>query len=154
TLESAQSAHKRADVLAAGGRDVLAPKMTARLAALAEHLQADDEDRRVAVELDRIRLESSSLGEGTIQLRLAGPKLVQVFSRAGYDIVHGKPTELAARIRESPIRLALLAGLDFWALAVDDQRVRARLLEIARSADSDPWRDRFRQLEVWHNQSK
>src|SRR5262249_33141468 len=44
--------------------------------------------------------------------------------------------------------------LDFWALAVDDQKVRTRLLEIARAADSDPWRDRFRQVEVWHNQSK
>ena len=153
-LESAQSAHKRAEVLAAGGQEMLAPKLTARLAARAEQLQADEKHRRVAVDLDRIRLESSSLGDGTILLRLAAPKLAQVFSRAGYDVLEGKPADVAARIRQSPIRLALLAGLDFWALAVDDQKVRARLLDIARSADPDPWRDRFRQVEVWRNQAK
>ena len=153
-LESAQAAHKRAEVLAAGGRDMLAPALTARLTALAEQLRADERDGQLAFALDRIRLESSSLDDGQVRLRPAAPKLARVFSDAGYDIQRGEPAELAARIRKSTIRYALVAGLDFWALADDDPKVRARLMGIARRADPDTWRDRFRQVDVWKDKGK
>ncbi len=153
-LESAQAAHKRAEVLAAGGRDMLAPELSARLAALAEQLQADERDRQLAFELDRIRLESSGLVDGQVLLGPAAPRLAKVFRDAGYDIRQGNLAEVAARIRQSPIRPALVAALDFWALAVDDQPLRARLLELGRAADPDPWRDRFRQLNVWQDKDK
>ena len=153
-LGAAQAATRRAEVLAAGGREMLAPELKARLAALEEQLQADERDGQMAFALDRIRLESSSLDDGQVRLRPAAPKLARAFSDAGYDIEKGNPSDVAARIQKSAIRHALVAGLDFWALAVDDPKVRARLLKIARAADPDPWRDRFRQVDVWQDKGK
>jgi serine/threonine protein kinase/Tfp pilus assembly protein PilF len=153
-LESAQSAHKRALVLAAGGREMLSPEFNARLAALGEQLQADERDRQLAFALDRIRLETSSLDDGQVQLRPAVPKLARAFADAGFDIEQCCAADVAVRIRQSAIRHALVAGLDFWALALDDAKQRARLLEVARAADPDPWRDRFRQADVWQDKDK
>jgi serine/threonine protein kinase/tetratricopeptide (TPR) repeat protein len=153
-LESARGACRRAEVLAAGGRDMLSPELSSRLAALTGKLQADERERRLVFELDRIRLESSGVVQGQVQLGPAAPRLAQVFRDAGYDIGQDIPEELGARMRQSAIRLPLVAGLDFWALAVDDMKLRGRLLEVARAADSDLWRDRFRQVDVWKDLSK
>jgi len=152
-LESAQAAGTRAEVLAAGGRDLLSPELDDRLATIALQLQADERDWRLASLLDRIRLESSGLVAGQVRLQPAAPRLARVFRDAGYDIGQDSP-EVAARIRRSTIRLALVAALDLWALAVDDPKLRGRLLETARAADPDAWRDRFRQVDVWHDLSK
>ena len=78
-------------------------------------------------------------------------KYGRFFSRQGLDIHHAGTVWFASAIRSSPIRFALLAALDNWALlagSIEDPRV-ARLLELARAADPDPWRDRFRNPAVW-----
>src|SRR5262249_44473381 len=74
-LESAQAASKRAEVLAVGGREMLAPELSARLAALDGQLQADERERRLASDLDRIRLETLGVADGQVRLRPAAPKL-------------------------------------------------------------------------------
>jgi tetratricopeptide (TPR) repeat protein len=153
-VESAQEALKRAEVVAGGDRDLLSPELSRRLGTVAAGLEADEHDQRLAFELDRIRLESSVLVAGQVRLRPAAPRLAQVFQSAGYDIERQSPGEVAGRIRQSAIRRALVAGLDSWALSVDDRKLQGRLLEVARAADPDPWRDRFRQVEVWNDQRK
>src|SRR5262249_37947698 len=63
--------------------------------------------------------------------------------------------------RSSPIRFALIAALDNWSYLaglcdhvsagqIKDPQL-ARLLELTRAADPDPWRDRFRDPAVWNN---
>jgi tetratricopeptide (TPR) repeat protein len=153
-LDLVQAAYRRADVLAGGDRDMLSPELSERLTALAEQLQADERDRCLAFELDRIRLESSGLVAGQVRLGPAAPRLAQVFRDAGYDLGKDSPAEVGARIRQSAIKLPLVAGLDFWALASSDMKLRSRLLEVARAADPDRWRDRFRQADVWHDLNK
>ena len=64
------------------------------------------------------------------------------------------PYSIAARIAKSTIRLPLVAGLDFWAVATSDLPLQARLLEVARRADPHPWRDRFRQPDAWADQAR
>src|SRR5262249_6932049 len=140
-LDKVQAAYRRADVLAGGDRDMLSPKLSERLTALAERLQADERDRCLAFELDRIRLESSGLVAGQVRLGSAAPRLAQVFRNAGYDLDKDSPAEVGGRIRQSAIKLPLVAGLDFWALASSDMKLRSRLLEVARAADPDRWRD-------------
>src|SRR5262249_18934734 len=56
------------------------------------------------------------------------------------------PSLAAARVRASPIRRALVAAMDDWALCTNDESRRRWILEIARRADPDPsgWRDRVR----------
>jgi serine/threonine-protein kinase len=153
-LQSAQAAWRRADARAAADRDMLGPELRGRLAHLAEQLQADETDQRLAFELDRIRIESANLVEGQVQTWRACPQFARAFQDAGYNLGEANPAEIAARIRQSTIRLPLVAALDFWALLTRDTQLQGRLLEVARRADPNPWRDRFRQAEVWNGRSK
>ena len=89
-----------------------------------------------------------------MRLEPAAPELARAVHDAGYDIARGGPDALAARIRESAIRLPLVAALDFWTLSVDDRKLKEQLLQVTRAADPDPWRDRFRQIDVWRDLSK
>ena len=61
---------------------------------------------------------------------------------------------VAARVSDSPVRKALVAALDDWASCTADPRRRAWLLEVARLADPDPWRDRARDATVWEDRAK
>jgi tetratricopeptide (TPR) repeat protein len=73
------------------------------------------------------------------------------FSGHGLDIHQPDKARFASAIQSSPIRFALIAALDNWAWLASlkkDPQV-ARLLELARAADPDPWRDRFRDPAVW-----
>jgi serine/threonine-protein kinase len=153
-LASAQAAWKRADAVSATGRDALSAESVGRLAALEEQLRADERDRLMAFELDKIRFEASSPVDGNISLWRAAPKLSRVLREAGYDIEQDSPDQSAAYLRQSPIRLPLVAALDFWALVTRDEPLRRRLSEIARQADPDPWRDRVRQPVDWKDASR
>jgi serine/threonine-protein kinase len=153
-LDSAHEAWTRADRLAAGDRDMLAPEVAQRLTVLEDDLQADERDRQLAFGLDQVRLEASTLVDVQMSLRRAATKSAKLFADAGFDLEKGDPNHLAARLRDSPIRLPLVAALDFWALATGEPQLRARLLEVARGADPDSWRDRFRQVEAWDELSQ
>jgi tetratricopeptide (TPR) repeat protein len=57
---------------------------------------------------------------------------------------------VAVRIRNSALRDLLVASLDDWAYLTTDDRLRERLLRVARLADPDPgWRDRLRNPAIW-----
>jgi tetratricopeptide (TPR) repeat protein len=58
---------------------------------------------------------------------------------------------VAAAIRGSAVRGALVAALDDWAVCTADKDERDWLLEVARQADPDPdgWRDRIQDPKAW-----
>lgn len=58
------------------------------------------------------------------------------------------PRAVAARHRESPVRDAIVAGLDDWAICMTAEH-RAWVLELASSLDPDPWRDAVRNPDRW-----
>jgi tetratricopeptide (TPR) repeat protein len=77
-------------------------------------------------------------------------RFAKAFQEFGIDIEAHEPAEAAARIARTNIHQALLRGLDDWAAM--RQRARGdtdplwkKLVEIARQADSDEWRKRFRE---------
>src|SRR5205807_2361327 len=53
-----------------------------------------------------------------------------------------------------PARLALVAALDDWANVEGKLEQLERLLAIARQVDPDPWRDRFRDIRAWNDETK
>jgi serine/threonine-protein kinase len=77
------------------------------------------------------------------------------FRDAGLGTVQDDPADVAARVRASAVRGALVAALDDWAVCVTDKARRRWLLEVARQADPDPdgWRDRARDPRVWEDQA-
>jgi serine/threonine-protein kinase len=75
------------------------------------------------------------------------------FQHAGLGEVQDDPADVAARVRGSAVRGALVAALDDWAVSVTDTDRRRWLLDVARRADPDRegWRDRARDPRVWED---
>jgi tetratricopeptide (TPR) repeat protein len=74
------------------------------------------------------------------------------FARHGLDVREPDTVRFASAIQSSPVRYALIAALDNWAslaYTIKDLQGLASVLELARAADPDPWRDRFRDPAVW-----
>jgi tetratricopeptide (TPR) repeat protein len=56
---------------------------------------------------------------------------------------------IAARVRNSSVRAAVLAAIQDWAAVTADEPRRVWLLAVASAADPDPDRDRLRRPELW-----
>jgi serine/threonine-protein kinase len=106
----------------------------------------------LASDLDTIAVEAfASYDTRLSPQRKAVAEYERFFAGQGLDIHQPGTDWFAPAVRSSPIRFALIAALDNWAwLAgfLKDPQV-ARLLELTRAADPDPWRDRFRDPAVW-----
>jgi tetratricopeptide (TPR) repeat protein len=60
---------------------------------------------------------------------------------------------IAARVRNSSVRAAVLAAIQDWAAVTADEPRRVWLLAVACAADPDPDRDRFRRSELWRDRA-
>ncbi|MFG0260282.1 MAG: protein kinase, partial [Phycisphaerales bacterium JB041] len=111
-------------------------------------------DQAVAA-LDLVeRLEAIRLGRGRF-VRGGGIDYEQssrayefAFREAGFGGVGDDPAGVAARLAASPARTALVAAFDDWA-ACAAAEPRGWVLNVARRADPDPWRDRVRDQARW-----
>jgi serine/threonine-protein kinase len=111
-------------------------------------------DLRLVRQLDAARLQAAAVGEGW-KFDYAGA--VRQYVAAFRASQLGQPGDqvgaVAARIRASAIRDQLVAALDDWARLTSNQQRRAWLLAVARQADPDPWRNRFRDPRVWRDRA-
>src|SRR5262249_20197295 len=78
----------------------------------------------------------------------------KAFAEAGLAAGQGDEEAAAAGVRDSAIREQLVAALDEWAMMSEDPPLRRWLLGVVRRADSDRWRDRFRDPEVWQDRAR
>jgi serine/threonine-protein kinase len=72
-----------------------------------------------------------------------------VFRAAGFGQVNDPAAAVAARIAESDVRSALIDTLDNWANLTGKPGHRVWLMQVARRADPNDWRDRARDPTVW-----
>jgi tetratricopeptide (TPR) repeat protein len=112
------------------------------------------QDLDVVDRLDAIHLQQATLVEGTFDDRPTDRDYAAVFAEAGLAEPAEEPAAVAERLRASAIKAQLVAALDDWALVTPDRRRRAWLLEVARLADPNPWRDRFRDSTVWKKRAE
>jgi serine/threonine-protein kinase len=75
----------------------------------------------------------------------------EALRKFGLGTLNEPPAAVAARIRLSPVHTAIVAALDDWAFCFNNESRRLWLLEVARGADPDPWRDRVRDAANWHD---
>jgi serine/threonine-protein kinase len=110
-------------------------------------------DLDLAAQLDDIRVKRVSSVEVDLNHAQADRDYEDAFREAGLGKVYDDPKGLAARVRASAVRGALVAALDDWSVYVTDPGRRSWLLEVARGADPDPqgWRDRARDPAVWED---
>jgi serine/threonine-protein kinase len=150
-VEQTRQDWKRA--VAAVGDEALAEEKTRdRIQAVEEAVDHEEAAYRLAKELDDIAVEALAYYDARrTPQRMGVEKYERVFAQQDLDVHQPGTDWFAAAIRSSPVRYALIAGLDNWAVLADetkDPRL-SRLLELARAADPDPWRDRFRDPAVW-----
>jgi serine/threonine-protein kinase len=105
-------------------------------------------DLNLAVRLDAIRLRRVTFVEGRFDYQTADEEYAAALAEAGVA-GQGDEDEAAARVRDSAIREHLVAALDDWAASTPNGARRLWLLGVARRADPDDWRDRFRDPKVW-----
>ena len=103
--------------------------------------------------LDTIRLERAIVVRGRFNRARSDRDYEEAFREAGLGHVHENPATVADRVKGSPVRGTLVAALDDWAVNTADERRRDWLLEVARIADPDPWRDRVRDPKTWKDRA-
>ncbi len=149
TLVKARAVWQHAKNLVAGSQDVSSEELANRLEEVQEQLKRDETDWQQAQKLDDIRLAAGTLVEGKWEPRTAGAKYKQFFGNLGPDRTDAKPSEVAAKIQQGKLRYVLVAALDHWAFLTEDEKLEAQLLETARLADPDPWRNQVRDPKKW-----
>jgi serine/threonine protein kinase/Tfp pilus assembly protein PilF len=149
-LKAMRAAWLRADTLAKGS--FLQTLQTEQLQSVERTLDASDRQLAVAKKLDDIRGLASTLAEGSkLSFAQTTSAYADVLASTGLNVERDEPAALAAAIVLSPLRYVLVAALDHWA-GLDDKR-RGRLLDVARRADPNPWRDRFRSEKAWNDRA-
>jgi tetratricopeptide (TPR) repeat protein/tRNA A-37 threonylcarbamoyl transferase component Bud32 len=115
---------------------------------LQQRLRQAQDNLQLVKRLDDIRLEEATLVDGKWNPRRGGPAYAAAFRQHGLDIQPAHEADLARRIAASPVKDQLVAALEHWLPAADNQ-TGSRLLALVRQADPDPYRNRFRDPQVW-----
>jgi serine/threonine-protein kinase len=112
-------------------------------------------DLDLVIQLDTIRLRRTTSGELVFYKAQADRDYQAAFQEAGLGRVHDQPARVAAAVKASAVRGALVAALDDWAICITDKERRAWLSEVARQADPDPegWRDRILDPAAWEDRA-
>jgi serine/threonine-protein kinase len=148
TVEQARQNWKRA-VAAVGNEGLVAKETRERTQAVEGAVAAEETAHRLAGELDDIAIKAlADFDMLWSSQRSAVVEYDRLFTRQGLDVRQPGTVWFATAIRSSPVRYALLAGLDNWVflagVLTDPPGPQvARLMELARAADPDSWRDRF-----------
>lgn len=124
-------------------------------AELTRRFSAAREDLSNSREIDAIRQSYAAANNVGYSYSPAAEAYDRVFVRCG--IGRDVPIDLAVeRVRGAVIREDLLAALDHAAFVdrvLGDNDGMAWALELARRADPDPWRDRFRTAKEWFDKN-
>jgi serine/threonine-protein kinase len=118
---------------------------------LLRRVEQSRSDLAVVTRLEAIRQKRETIAGGYFDLGSADRDYGVAFQEAGLGREGDDEAVVAARVRESAIKAQLVAALDDWANVATDRDRRCWVLGVARGADSDRWRDRFRDLAVWED---
>jgi tetratricopeptide (TPR) repeat protein/tRNA A-37 threonylcarbamoyl transferase component Bud32 len=121
---------------------------------LRQRVEQASADLELVDRLEAIRLKRSTLVEGKFDNQSAERDYAATFRDAQLGTEGEQAETVASRIRNTAVREQLVAALDDWAAVTQNQPRRAWLLEVARRADPDPWRDRFRDPGVWRDRGR
>src|SRR5262249_25961665 len=115
-LKTADAELTQAQRLMAGAEGSLDADVSQRLVRQRQHLTRDEADYRLAVRLEKIRLDTAVVGEvKALDHSAAEREYSREFMAAGLAGESGLNDEAAERINQSAIREQLLASLDHWA---------------------------------------
>jgi tetratricopeptide (TPR) repeat protein/tRNA A-37 threonylcarbamoyl transferase component Bud32 len=147
-IQASQAALKQARALVTTAEETVAQDLMQNLEELEKLVQQDEANRLLALQIEKIRLDSALHVKGEVDWKKPAREYPRIFANAEFSLLEDKVSVTAARIRSSPTKDLLVAALDEWAVIVrtENPDLLKRLLEIARLADPEPvGGDRFRQ---------
>jgi tetratricopeptide (TPR) repeat protein/tRNA A-37 threonylcarbamoyl transferase component Bud32 len=118
---------------------------------LRRRVQQARADLQLVDRLDAARLKAATIVESHYDEAGAERGYAAAFRQARLGQVGDEVATVAARLRASAVKAQLVAALDDWASLTQSPARRAWLLAVARGADPDPWRDRFRDPKLWQD---
>ncbi len=152
-LRTAQVELAQARLLRAAAEGAIDADVAQALDRLEQQHTADEADFRLAVRLEKIRLDRANWVVAHFDFRTALREYP--LALAGFGVLTRPPDAAAAGLAASPIREQLVAALDDWAYVaynLRDDPLAERLLAVARKAQPDPaWGDRLRRAEAWRS---
>jgi tetratricopeptide (TPR) repeat protein len=110
-------------------------------------------DFNLVVRLDAIRLEQLTFAEENRPLAEADRAYAAAFADAGLGTVGDDPQKVAHQVKKSRARNLVVGTLGDWASCTSDHYRLDWLLQVARRADPDPWRDRARDLATYSDRA-
>jgi tetratricopeptide (TPR) repeat protein len=118
-------------------------------AAFRQRVQARRADLEWVAELEEARLQMTAVKEGHFDDELGDRLFAEAFQKAGLDVEAVPAAEAAERIQQSSVATELAAALDYWIVirrfgAGRSNQSWKHLLQIARAADPDGWREQVR----------
>jgi serine/threonine-protein kinase len=112
-------------------------------------------DADMVADLEQIRLRLLERSKTHEQAASLGERLyAAAFRGYGIDVIKLEPAEAAARIRQSAIRVTLLAFLYDWVFDWESDNVRAKLRAVLDLADDDEWRRKLRNTLAIYDEGK
>ncbi len=113
---------------------------------LARRVETTLRELELVARVEEIRVEKAAVKGNRFYSGLVDPLYAQAFRQYGLGRDTLDPIAAAERLRGSAVREPLLAALDDWVLARQEEGIGnwEVLLLVARRADPDPWRDRLR----------
>jgi len=138
-LAAAEAAQQRAEGRVANGGPA---ELSLRVRQMRDALTRVDR-------LDQIHVSTAAAAGKTFDYASADRDYARVFQEHGLEVEGKGADEAAGRIRGSVIREQLVAALDDWAVATEDRKRRAWLLQVARQAQPGVWSDAFRNPALW-----
>jgi tetratricopeptide (TPR) repeat protein len=104
--------------------------------------------------LDAARLKASVWVDRQFDHASTAREYAAAFREAGIGEEREAAEVVAERIRDSAVREQSVATVADWAFRVAKKAERpAWLLAVARAADPNPWRARFRDAKVWQDRT-
>ena len=112
--------------------------------------------RALVARLEAIRLNRVVIVKGRQNRAQSDRDYAQEFQAAGLAAVGDNQATVATRLADTPVKRELVAALDDWAVCTDDVLRRKWLMDVARKADPDPWRDRVRDPDpqAWKDRAR
>jgi serine/threonine-protein kinase len=153
-IEAAHSALRRAQELQTSSNEPTTEDVQQQIEDLAMLLDQDQANRRLALDLEKVREGRAGFIESKYDLAWAMNEYPRILQNAGFTLKAEREGQEAAQIRQSPVKEQLVAALDDWA-AVAWARHRLdlhkHLLRVARRAAPDSFNDRVRDPANWSN---
>lgn len=162
SLKTAWAEVTQARGMAARAEYGLDPALIQAVDRFKEQLESDEADFALALRLEKIRLDKLQGPKRNVGYDKAATEYARIF--ADFGVPTDDPGTAAARLRASPIKEQLVAGLDDWIWAANPLAhlgpraappradFAKRLVEVSRQvAPNTAWENRLRSPEVWDN---